>query len=112
MGKAGHGNISRFSGILQQFRRETFCGSSRKMQAFYKDIGIDFLKECLSIPGVARKFLFRDRHTFSLFGLEDVALYKTIKKNIVSGPSIIFTRYHEAGKTRVRKNKLSEYCEV
>ena len=85
-----------------------FVEAVEKMQVFYKDIGIDFLKECWSIPGVARKFLFQDRPTFSLFGLEDVDLYKTIKKNIVGGPSIIFTRYHEAGKTRIRKNKLCQ----
>ena len=85
-----------------------FVEAVEKMQVFYKDIGIDFLKECLSIPGVARKFLFQDRPTFSLFGPEDVDLHKTIKKNIVGGPSIIFTRYHEAGKTRIRKNKLCQ----
>ena len=64
-----------------------FVEAVEKMQVFYKDIGIDFLKECLSIPGVARKFLFQDRPTFSLFGLEDVDRYKTIKKNIVGGPA-------------------------
>ena len=57
------------------------------MQVFYKDIGIDFLKECLSSPGVARKFLFQDKPTFSLFGLKDVDLYKTINKILWADPA-------------------------
>ena len=91
---------------------KAFVEAVEKMQVFYKDIGVDFLKECLSIPGVARKVLFQDRPIFSLFGLADVDLYKTIKKNIVGGPSIIFTRYHEAGKTQIRKDKMCQNMTV
>ena len=103
--------IETFQDLLEYYNNldvKPFVEAVEKMQAFYKDIGVDFLKECLSTPGVARKFLFQDRPTFSLFGLEDVDLNKTIKKNIVGGPSIIFTRYHEAGKNQIRKSKLSQ----
>ena len=87
---------------------EPFVEAVEKMQSFYKQVNIDFLKECVSIPGVARRYLFKDHPLFALFGTEDADLYKTIKKNIIGGPSIIFTRYHEAGKTLIRGKKLCQ----
>ena len=43
-----------------------------KIHVFYKSMDIDYLKETISIPGIARKFLFKDTKAyFSLFGQED-----------------------------------------
>ena len=38
------------------------------MQYFYRDLGIDLLKEAWSLPGVARKYLFQNNPVFALFG--------------------------------------------
>lgn len=57
-----------------------------------------------SIPGLARLNLFnaseKKKHAvFPLFDFSTKDIYRTIQDNIVGGPSIIFTRYHESGKT-------------
>ena len=86
-----------------------FVEAVEKMHVFYQPMDIDYLKETISIPGIARKFLFKDTKAyFSLFGQEDKDLYHTIKKNIVGGPSIIFTRYHQVGETLVRGKKVCQ----
>ena len=104
-------NMETFEDFLRYYNNLDvipFVEAVEKMQYFYKDLGIDFLKEALSIPGVARKYLFQTNPVFALFGEEDADLYRTIKKNIVGGPSIIFTRYHEVGKTLIRGQKLCQ----
>jgi hypothetical protein len=45
---------------------------------------------------------------FSLFEQEDKDLYDLMKSGIVGGPSIIFKRYVEAGKTLIRNG--SKLC--
>lgn len=42
---------------------------------------------------------------FSLFEQEDKDLYDLMKNGIVGGPSIIFKRYVEGGKTFIRNGK-------
>lgn len=41
---------------------------------------------------------------FPLFDFSTKDIYQIIQDNIVGGPSIIFTRYHESGKTFLRGN--------
>ena len=41
---------------------------------------------------------------FHLFNNKNKDIYKLFKDNIVGGPSIIFNRHHEAGKTFIRNN--------
>ena len=43
-----------------------------------------------------------------LIGEGDKDLYRTIKDNLVGGPSIVFHRYHEAGVTKLRERELGE----
>ncbi|XP_031572492.1 uncharacterized protein LOC116306555 [Actinia tenebrosa] len=43
---------------------------------------------------------------FSLFDEKNKDLYYLFKKNMVGGPSIIFHRYHEAGKTKIREVEM------
>ncbi len=42
---------------------------------------------------------------FALFDKSNKDLYETISDNIVGGPSLIFTRHHEAGETLIRGDK-------
>ena len=73
-----------------------------KMRNFYTEKGIDILKDAVSIPGVSFHYLLRgavERGT---------DLYSPGKEAYVGGPSLVFTRYHEAGVTRIRSHQISE----
>ena len=77
------------------------------MYVFYQSMDIDYLKETFFILGIARKSLFKGtKPYFSLFRQEDKDLYHTIKENIVGGPSIIFTNYHQIREILVRGGNL------
>ena len=80
-----------------------------KFKMYFTQRGIDIFKECISVPGAARKLLYRSglqqRASFALLSKQDEDLYHTMKSNIIGGPSIIFTRYHESGRTNIRENE-------
>ena len=73
------------------------------MNEFYKNIRIDFIHQAISIPGVAMRVCFNSitdpAAEFHLFNPKNKDIYYLFKQNIVGGPSIIFNRYHETGKT-------------
>ena len=75
---------------------------------FYKDIHIDFIHQAISIPGVAMRVCFNSitdpAAELHIFNPKNKDIYRLFKENIVGGPSIIFNRYHEAGKTFIRNN--------
>ena len=85
---------------------EPFCKAIIKLQDFYKTMKIDVFKSAISIPGVARQLVFKtaaeSKAYFSLFDKNNSDLYFTFLSNIIGGPSIIFKRYAEAGKTKIR----------
>ena len=78
------------------------------MNEFYKNIHIDFIHQAISIPGIAMRVCFNSitdpAAEFHLFNPNNKDIYRLFKENIVGGPSIIFDRYHEAGKTFIRNN--------
>ena len=83
-----------------------FLEAVEKMSAFWQDRKIDMFKDGISVPGLTLKYLFSflDEQTyFSLFDKANSDLYHLIKDNNTGGPSIIFHRYHEAGKTKIRE---------
>ena len=78
----------------------------------YKQEGIDIFKDYVTLPGVARKMLYESSGSkFSLINKENADLYYTMKKNIVGGPSIIFSRYHEKDVTNI-KNIDNNLCKA
>ena len=83
-----------------------FLEALEKMSAFWQERKIDMFKDGVSVPGLTLKYLFSflDEQTyFSLFDKTNSDLYHLIKDNNTGGPSIIFHRYHEAGKTKIRE---------
>jgi len=69
--------------------------------------GIDICKDAVSLPG----WLY---NTFVRFGTTENKLYapdkeaykhEHLKAAVSGGPSIVFTRYHEAGVTRIRSHE-------
>ena len=89
---------------------QPFCEALEKMCAFWKDKNIDMLRQGISIPGVTLTYLFMTLEPyifFSLFDEKNKDLYYLFKKNMVGGPSIIFHRYHEKDKTKIREVEMT-----
>ena len=77
---------------------------------YYHDTDkIDLLKDTIGLPSIARWKMYEAASKFpgfmgfSLTEDSHQNLEKLIVSNTCGGPSIIFTRYHEAGKTRLRE---------
>ena len=80
-----------------------FCEALETFLKIYFDEGIDIFKDFITLPGVARKMLYNSSDSkFALFNETNSDLYYTFRQNIVGGPSIIFTRYHEKGETNIK----------
>ena len=72
--------------------------------SIYSQQKIDIFKYYVTLPGVARKLLYASTESnFSLINQQNADLYYTYRKNIVGGPSIIFSRYHERGISDIKK---------
>jgi hypothetical protein len=99
-----------------------------KQCAVYAAKGIDMLKDAISLPGLAVRWMFaetdasdrtlasatastpaelfkemRQRLPVRLIDEQDSYLYQLVKDNLVGGPSIVFHRYHECGETVLRE---------
>ena len=76
-----------------------------KVRAFYTDKGIDILKDAVSIPGVSSHYLLRGcvERGADLYSPGKEA-YEMLKEAVVGGPSLVFTRYHEVGVTKIRSH--------
>ena len=77
---------------------------------YYHDTDkIDVLKDTIGLPSIARWRMYEAASKFpgfmgfSLTEDSHQNLEKLIVSNTCGGPSIVFTRYHEAGKTRLRE---------
>ena len=77
----------------------------QKMKNFYTEKGIDIMKDAVSIPGVSLHYLLRGaiERNAELYSPSKEA-YHMLKEAVVGGPSLVFTRYHEVGKTRIRSH--------
>ena len=80
-----------------------------KMRAFYTDKGIDILKDAVSIPGVSLHYLLRGcvERGADLYSPCEEA-YEMLKEAVVGGPSLVFTRYHEVGVTKIRSHRIAK----
>ena len=78
----------------------------QKMRNFYIGKGIDIMKDAVSIPGVSLHYLLKGaiERKAELYAPSKEA-YEMLKGAVVGGPSLVFTRYHEAGKTRIRSHQ-------
>ena len=81
----------------------------QKMKNFYTEKGIDIMKDAVSIPGASLHYLLRGaiERSAELYSPSEEA-YQMLKEAVVGGPSLVFTRYHEVGKTRIRSHQIAE----
>ena len=86
----------------------TFLETLEKMKAFYTKLGIDIVKDAVSLTGVAMQYILRGtlrcRNPLELYAPSEEA-YELLKGAVVGGPSLVFTRKHVAGETRIRSHK-------
>lgn len=85
---------------------EPFLEALERMKSVYIERSIDILKNAVSIPGVSMKYVLRNGPPKNLYApnAED---YKFLKDAVLGGPSLVFTRYHEAGVSQIRSHRLS-----
>jgi len=80
-----------------------------KMKSFYTERGIDILKDAVSLPGVSLHYLLRGAIECGadLYSPSKDA-YEMLKGAVVRRTSLVFTRRHEAGVTRIRSHQFEE----
>jgi hypothetical protein len=85
-----------------------FVQAIEKMFTFYRSKNLDMFKDGLSVPSLSSQYMFKSNPEarFWTFDEHDKDLYYTFRNNMVGGPSIIFNRYHEADKTKIRGGKI------
>ena len=76
----------------------------------YVPFGIDICKDAVSIPGVSLRYLINQSEKV-LYAPKD-RVYKLLKKGMIGGPSIVFCRYAEVGKSRIKDHlfKNAKMC--
>ena len=80
----------------------------QKMKKFYEGKGIDILKDAVSIPGVSLHYLLKGSIELGAeLYAPSAEAYQMLKGAVVGGPSLVFTRYHEVGKTRIRSHQVA-----
>ena len=91
-----------------------FLEALQKMKEFYTNLGIDLFKDAVSLPGVSEKYILRKtlqpRRGYKppkLFAPNKEA-YAMLKAAVVGGPSLVFTRKHVAGETRIRSHQYED----
>jgi hypothetical protein len=100
-------NMRTFADWLEYYNNldvEPFIEAADKMKAFYGDKGIDIFKDAVSLPGVSLQYLLRGSigSQGKLF-VPGKTAYEILKTGVSGGPSIVFSRYHEARKTKIRQ---------
>ena len=90
-----------------------FLEALEKMCAFWRS-KIDMLKAGISLPGLALEFEmgFLKEQNLNLSAFHSAELYHLFKCNMVGGPSIIFHRYAEVEKTKIREYEYGESAKV
>ena len=104
-------NMKTFKDFLIYYNNQDvgpFVSAVENMQLFYFEKSIDLFKIAQSAPGIARRWLFETareaRTSFALINRDDEDLYYTLKANLCGGPSIIFTRDAEVGRTYIKED--------
>ena len=73
----------------------------------YKHGKYDLLKEILTLSGAANKILHRFNRGSAIFrfGEKHKILYDLVRKQIIGGPSSVFSRYEKVNKSFIGENE-------
>ena len=79
-----------------------FVEAQEKRRGFYSGLCVNIFEDAVSLLGVSLQYLLwrmlQDRNLSELYAPEKEA-YEILKGAVVGGPSLVFTRKHEVGKT-------------
>ena len=90
-----------------------FVTAVEKMIDFYFELNVDVLKDCISVPGAARRLMHNNLAPGDYFSLPDQynkEVSELMRLNSTGGPSIIFNRYQSKNETFVRDGP--EICQT
>jgi hypothetical protein len=76
------------------------------MRQYWRESGLDMLRDGQSLPGLALRDLFTDLPSMSYvprMAEVNKDMHEMLKNNIVGGPSIVYHREHTALVTKIRK---------
>ena len=88
-----------------------FLEALQKMKEFYTNLGVDIFKDAVSLPGVSKQYILRKTlqrrrgYTPPELYTPNKEAYEMLKTAVVGGPSLVFTRKHVAGETRIRSHQ-------
>jgi len=83
-----------------------FVEAIEKMKKFYYEKDLDMFKDAISIPGLANKYMFNSSEDAKFDLIDNLEDFQIFKRNNVGGPSIIFNRFQEKNKTKIKNNKI------
>ena len=91
-----------------------FLEALQKMKEFYTTLGVDIFKDAVSLPDVSMQYILRktlkrqkDYKPPALYSPNKEA-YDMLKAAVVGGPSLVFTRKHVAGETKIRSHQYED----
>ena len=91
-----------------------FLEALQKMKEFYTTLGVDIFKDAVSLSGVSKQYILR-KTLKGCKGYKPPELYAPnkeaydmLKAAVVGGPSLVFTRKHVAGETKVRSHQYED----
>ena len=85
-----------------------------KMNRVYQEEGLNMFKDAVSLPKLTQKLIFGpldEENYFTVFSKKHDYIYKELRAGIVGGPSIIFNRWQEKDKTKIRNNEMCHHIE-
>ena len=91
-----------------------FLEALQKMKEFYTGLGVDIFKDAVSLPGLSQQYILRKtlqpRRGYKPPELyaPNAEAYAMLKAAVVGGPSLVFTRKHVAGETRIRSHQYED----
>ena len=93
-----------------------FVTAVQKLQALYFSLGVDIFKCSIGLPSASRKMLFKYAReqdiNFALCDKANKDLYLMMRKHLVAGPALIFTRFMQVGETPLHpEGKISKSIE-
>lgn len=79
-----------------------------KQVEFYQSLGLDMLKDAISVPGLTLRYLYKTfphNTFFSIINEKNKDLHDLMKDQTTGGPAIVFHRYHMRNETFIRGHK-------
>ena len=88
-----------------------FLEALQKMKEFYTSLGVDIFKDAVSLPGVSQQYILlktlqgRKGYKPPELYAPNKEAYDMLKAAVVGGPSLVFTRKHVVGETKIRSHQ-------